>query len=80
MVFGKGQVISSPAARLFDTSAALLVPVGSAAMTLMLGFMAFTAMRIPERRPPPETGTTIASGCFGICTKVEKTHWKLFDR
>ena len=52
---------STPACLHAATSAALLVPEGSAATILMLGLMDLAAMAIPEIRPPPDTGTTRTS-------------------
>ena len=36
-------------------------PVGSAAMIVMSGLRLFAAMEMPDIKPPPETGTMIAS-------------------
>jgi hypothetical protein len=60
MVSGLGMSCTSfPAALLAATSAALLLPDGSAATMVMLGLMDLAASVMPDSMPPPLTGTTL---------------------
>ena len=52
------------------------LPVGSAARIIISGLIALAAIEIPEIRPPPETGTMIASRS-GILVKKLQTHCAL---
>eukprot|EP00878_Enallax_costatus_P043354 GHUV01051299.1.p1 GENE.GHUV01051299.1~~GHUV01051299.1.p1 ORF type:complete len:102 (+),score=20.72 GHUV01051299.1:150-455(+) len=73
--FGRS-VTSSPAAFAAATSAASLLPDGSAAMMRISGLMALAAMAMPDNIPPPLTGTTITSSS-GTCSSSASDH-KMF--